>query len=194
MPRRRFTMPWLRRVLRCPGCAPLLPCRLTSSCLRRLARTWTEVSRVVHELPEAPVSPEYRTYRMDCATWYLALGDDRGLSIRGAVWERVGGGWRYTSKVETLAKSSGMRRDELDSLSQHHQGLIPGWQEPVIQERVRSSRRAKAWIPWWDLADIVKARATEPGSDRSDPGRSGQLDEPDWRSLPSGNADSYFRA
>jgi len=78
------------------------------------------VSGVVHEVPEAPVSPALRTQRIECATWYLALGDDRGLSIRGAVWEKVGDGWRYANLAERLAKSAGMTEEGLDWLSQHH--------------------------------------------------------------------------
>ncbi len=105
------------------------------------------VSGVVHEVPEAPVSPALRTHRIECATWYLALGDDRGLAIRGAVWEKVPDGWRCTNHVEELAKSAGMTKDGLDWLSQHHPHLFPRWEDPIIRERVRSSRGATAWIP-----------------------------------------------
>ncbi|MDP9443173.1 MAG: hypothetical protein M3P83_01980 [Actinomycetota bacterium] len=99
------------------------------------------VSRVVHEVPEPPVSHDYLAYRIDCATSYLALGDDRGLSIRGLVWERLGDGWQHTRRVKSLAKSSGMAADELGWWSQRYPELIPGWDHPDVQERLSGTGR-----------------------------------------------------
>lgn len=134
-----------------------------------------EVSRVVHEVPEPPVSHDYRAYRIECATWSLALGDDRGLSIRGMVWERLGDGWRHTGRVESLAKSSGMAAVELGWWSQRYPQLVPAWDHPDVQERLSGTGHSGLWISWWDLADIVHARAAEP---RSDPVNSGHDDGP----------------
>lgn len=99
--------------------------------------------------------------RLECAFWYLALGDAEGSAVRRRVWERDGTTWRHSRYLSELAAANGLTPAEYEEFRELMSDWLPAVDHPEVLSRMRD-RRAAAWpnesdrfISYADMADLV---------------------------------------
>lgn len=103
--------------------------------------------------------------RMECATWYLALGDPEGAQVRERIWEREGRTWHLTNYATDLAQQRGMSKPEYVQFRSGLKKSLPPAEEIGVAWRAEeapalrgspSARRARGpWITYEAVANLL---------------------------------------
>ncbi|MBA2641293.1 MAG: hypothetical protein H0U77_15180 [Nocardioidaceae bacterium] len=104
------------------------------------------------------------TGRLECATWYLALGGGEGNAVRSLVWEGDGTTWRHSTYVSDLSTAHGLTPAQYEEFRGPLSDWLPPADHPKVLRRMRdhpadaSSKKSKRrFISYADMADLLTA-------------------------------------